>query len=248
MAGSVRERSPGRWELRVYVGLDPISGRKRWATKTVTAGSRKAAERQLASFVTEVDRAPARSGDMTLGRLLDQWIAVRGPDWSPRTLAEHRRLAGGYLAPLRPVPVHQLRTIDLDRFYARLRDHGGRAGAPLDPATVRRTHVVIRAALEQAVRWELIVRNPATNANPGTVEEAEVTPPTVDELARLLRAAEAAAPELAVFVIVAAVTGARRGALCALRWTDIDLDAGVIRFPRVLVIGPGGLVERPASR
>ena len=42
---SVRERSPGRWEARVYVGLDPVSGKRRYETKTVSANTRDRALR-----------------------------------------------------------------------------------------------------------------------------------------------------------------------------------------------------------
>lgn len=251
MAGHVRERSPGRWELRVYAGVDALTGRRRYATRTVEATSERAARRKLAAFVAEVDTTQMRAGDATFGQVLDEWIDTKGDAWSPSTLKEHRGIAGRYLEPLRRVPVHQLRTVDLDRFYRRLREQGGRDGAPLDPATVRRAHVVVRAALEQAVRWELIARNPAHHADPGTADEAEVTPPTVADLAALLKAAEGddgEGSDLAAYIVVAAVTGARRGALCALRWTDLDLELGVIRFPRVISEGPDGPVERTASR
>ena len=74
-----------------------------------------------------------------------------------------------------------------------MQDHGrdlcGR-GAPLSAASVRRTHVVVHAALEQAVAWEWIVTNPASKASPGRVDPAEIKRPTVDEVLTLFRGAE----------------------------------------------------------
>ena len=54
--------------------------------------------------------------------------------------------------------------------------------APLVIAGVCRIHVVVRAALEQAVTWEWLVVNPASKASPGRVDAAEVKPPSVDEV------------------------------------------------------------------
>lgn len=108
----------------------------------------------------------------------------------------------------------------------------------------RAVHVVIHAALEQAVDWEWIVVNPASRASPGKVEQPEVIPPALPQVLALLDAAERDDPALAVFLILAALTGARRGELCALRWTDLDTVAATVKFSRVISIGPQGLVER----
>jgi hypothetical protein len=54
MAGSMRERAPGVWELRVFLGRDPVSGRKEWTSRTFH-GSRRGAERALARLVAELD-------------------------------------------------------------------------------------------------------------------------------------------------------------------------------------------------
>ena len=51
----------------------------------------------------------------------------------------------------------------------------------------------------------------------------------------LISEAERTDPDLAVFLRLAAVTGARRGELCALRWTDVDLLAGSVTIARAIV-------------
>lgn len=250
MSGHVRQRGQGRWELRIYQGTDPATGGQKWATRTVPAASKRAAQRLLPAFQAEAEADRLRAGDATFAEVLDAWIDLKGDLWSPATLVEHRRIAATRLAPLRPRLVHELRTVDFDELYKQLR-------RTLSPGSVRRTHVVARAALQQAMRWELILRNPAALAEPGDPDEGEVVPPSIAELGRLLDAAERGivrgqrarpTPEVAVFLVVAAVTGARRGAICALRWTDLDLERGVIRFPRVITVGDDGPVERTASR
>lgn len=89
------------------------------------------------------------------------------------------------------------------------------------------------AALHQAQRWRLISRAVTDLASPPPVRTDHVaaTDPTV--VRRLLEAADEANPVLAVAIAMAAVTGARRGELCGLRWSDVD-RAGVLHIRRAV--------------
>jgi integrase len=121
---------------------------------------------------------------------------------------------------------------------------------------------VVRSALGQAVKWGWIRRNPADHAEPGEILEEEVEPPADVDVVHLLAEAEEVDLRLALFLQLAIVTGARRGALCGLRWNHVDLRPATAsaRFTRVIVIGPDGTthpdgrprtsrpVDRPASR
>lgn len=64
---------------------------------------------------------------------------------------------------------------------------------------------------------------------------------------RLVELAEREDPIFAVLLRVAAATGARRGELCALRWSDIDFDKGTITIERGVILVDGGLQERPTK-
>jgi hypothetical protein len=70
----------------------------------------------------------------------------------------------------------------------------------------------------QAVKWGWIRRNPADHAEPGEILEEEVEPPADVDVVHLLAEAEDVDHRLALFLQLAIVTGARRSALCALRW------------------------------
>ena len=59
-----------------------------------------------------------------------------------------------------------------------------------------------------------------------------------------MAAAAEADPELGLYVRLPAVTGARRGELCGIRWSDLDLDDGQLVIARSIVLGPDGLVVR----
>lgn len=264
MTGFMRERPgrPGKWELRVYVGRDPLTRKKNYVSRTVSASGKREASKLLAGLVTDLEREGRVAGAGTFGELLDKWYAVRAPDLVPAGRSTAKKIIEKDLAPLRQVRLAELAgrfgTARLDEFYAAMRARGGRcrrqpacgtptcdhgAGAPLSAATVHRMHVVVRSALGLAVKWGWIARNPAIGASPGTVEEREAPPPEPDDLLRLFDLAERRNPELVVFLIVAAVTGARRSEVLALQWPDVDLDGLRITFSHTLSPGPDG-VER----
>lgn len=244
MKGSMRQRGSA-WELRVYLGADPVTGKQRYATKTVRAGKREA-QRLLNEMKVEAERGLATRTTATVGELLDRWLELAREDFSPKTT---REVVGYIERNLRPalgdVRLSKLTTASLDRYYRSLLVDGGRNGRPLAPGTIRRIHGILRRALAQGVRWGWLGVNPAASASPPRVPLPEIAPPTPAQLAKLQKAIDATDPEFGVFVRVSAMTGARRSEMLALRWSDVDLERGVVTIGRGLVQGPDGrLVEK----
>jgi len=94
-------------------------------------------------------------------------------------------------------------------------------GVPLAPSTVRQIHAILRRALSQGVKWGWLPRNPAALASPPKVVQQDVRPPSPEEVAKLINAAWARDPDFGTLLWVALTTGARRGELCALRWSHV---------------------------
>ena len=212
VTGSVRQRAPGSWELRVHTGRDALTGRKRYAHRTVK-GTKREAQAALARLVTEVGdgaHAPVREG--TVGELLERWFDHGAADWSPTVVRSYRSIIDRVLLPrFGTTALRKLRAADIDAFYAELRKRGGASGARLGAASVRRIHSVLRRALAQGLKWGLLTVNPAANASPPREPHREASVPTAHEVGRLIEAAQAVNPDLSCFLRLAAVTGARRG-------------------------------------
>lgn len=243
MKGFMRQRGDA-WELRVYLGRDPVTGKQRYASRTVRAGKR-AAQRALANMVTDAERGLSVRTTATAGELLEAWFDQAVRDFSPKTVRETRGFIDRNLLPeIGAVPLTRLKASDLDRFYRRLQTSGAAGGGALAPATVRRIHGILRRALGQGVKWGWIGVNPAAATTPPRVPQPEIKPPSGNELAGVLKRATESSPELACFLVLAAATGARRSELVALRWSDVDLDVGIVRIERGVVNGPDGLVEK----
>ena len=179
-----------------------------------------------------------RSTRRTVAELCEAWYRHVEPDLSASVAPEYRRLLDRRILPrFGALPLDALTAADLDGWYAELRT-GSEGGRPLAANSVRRLHAILRRALNQGLRWGWLTENPADRATPPRARRTDLAVPSPKVVARLLAEAQRTNPALACFLRLAATTGARRGELCALRWTDVDLDAAV------LTIGHG-VVEHP---
>jgi integrase len=241
MQGNVRQRGAASWELRVFIGRDPVTGRKRYVTKTVRGGKREA-NRELVTLLYSAQQGALSRSTATVADLLNAWFEHARPDLSPKTVRETRGYIDRNLIPaLGGVRVDRLRADRIDAYYRALRSRRTR---PLAPGTIRRIHGILRRALQQGVRWGWLNANPAAVASPPRIPASRLTPPRPEDIASLYRLAERVDPDLAVFILLAASTGARRSELIALRWSDIDLENRSVRIGRGIVLGLGGLVEK----
>lgn len=232
-SGTIRERGKGVYQLRVYVGADPLTGRPRQRTRTVRVRTKSEANKALASFVAETARDRPAPEDRTVGWVLEQWSRqqeVRG--WAPTTAHVTRgRLSRVTVPRLGHVKLGELTAEHVDLFYNALQS-GEATGQPMQPATVRRYLADLSAALNLAVAWGLIDRNPVKGARLPKRARAVVKMPSPEDCRRLLAAAGAFGPRWGVLVALLLATGARRSEVCALRWTDVE--GPVIRLSRAL--------------
>jgi integrase len=188
--------------------------------------------------------------------LLDRWMEVVDHELSTAetTAGYVRRTIKPALGDM-PLRKLQHRVDVLDRLYTHLRrcnqlcdgKAARRAGLassdhvckPMSPAAVRRVHAILSAALNYGISWSWIERNPADYAHPPKLTRRRAQPPKPQQVAALLNAAVEVDDELAVFLWLAVTTGARRGELTALRWSDIDLERGLLRVSSNYVVRAG---------
>ncbi len=244
MQGHVRQRGDA-WELRAFVGRDPVTQRKKYLTRTFRGGKRGANE-ALAKFVTEVGGGGHSAQDATVADLIRQWFEMAKPDLSPTTVRGYARNIETFILPaLGPIPLARLKTSQLDQYYAKLRDQGGKGGTPLAPASVRQVHAILRRALTQGVRWGWITSNPAAFASPPKVRRQQLQLPEPNDVIKLIETAESRDLDMGCFLRLAVTTGARRGELCGLRWNDIDFKTQSLTISRSVVEGEhGAIIEK----
>ena len=142
----------------------------------------------------------------------------------------------------------------VDRRAARAahgRDHDcKRAGCqphvcrPLTAKTIRNIHSILSGAFSTAERWEWISWNPAESAKPPTVTRRPVPATAPEDVAKVIAEGRKAHPEMALYLWLAAITGARRGELCALQVCDVDLENGVLHLAYNYVVVGGRRVRK----
>ncbi|MHB8220775.1 MAG: tyrosine-type recombinase/integrase [Acidimicrobiales bacterium] len=251
MSGTKTEVRPGVWRLRVYAGRrangTPIQIRKTLVTPEAGKGTAKQgdgirlADRELAKMVADVSAGRLSGGATTVGQLLDRWLEhLDSIGRSPTTVREYRAIARRTVLPaLGNLRLSKLTAAHLDTLYASLTAKGNKA------TTVRRVHALIGTALHQAERWDLVDQNVSKRASPPPIRPAPVTAPSPEEVLTIVEQAEQADPSLARMLLIAALTGARRGELCAIRWSDIDWETNTLTIARSIyeVVG-GGWAEK----
>jgi integrase len=157
-------------------------------------------------------------------------------------MREHRRSIDRNILPaIGSVRLDRLSARHLDDLYRSLLARG------LSPASVRRHHAVLSAALRRAVKWDWLASNPAERASPPGTTRQGATAPSTEAVQHLVAAAQDEDSMLATAIVLAAVTGARRGELCALRWSDVDWNRRSLTIARSLTVIRRGASEGPTK-
>ena len=110
--------------------------------------------------------------------------------------------------------------------------------------TIRNVHSILSGAFATAKRWEWIAWNPAESAKPPAVTRRPLPAATPEDVAKVIAEARKAHPVLALYLWLVAITGARRGELCALRVRDVDLVNGVLHIAFNYVVAGGQRVRK----
>ncbi|MGW5332459.1 tyrosine-type recombinase/integrase [Streptomyces bauhiniae] len=222
---SIYQSKDGKWHGRVTVGIrdDGEPDRRHVERKTraeVTAAVRELEKQRDAGKIRKAGRA------WTVETWLTHWVDTIAP------LAVNENTMVGYGVAVRKhlVPALGAHRLDkltpehIERFYGKMQADGRRAG------TIHQIHRTFRASLNEAVRRGHITNNPVQLAKAPRVSEEEIEPYTVDEVKRLLRAADRRRNSARWAVALA--LGLRQGEALGLKWTDVDLDRGVLMVRR----------------
>ena len=121
--------------------------------------------------------------------------------------------------------------------------------APLAPATIRSYHRTISSILEKAVKWQIIPRNPAENAELPSNAGHKARYLDEPDAKRMLQLLQDAPIKWRAPIIFDLLSGLRRAELLGLRWQDVNLDDGVIRIVQTsnYVSGKGVYVDTPKT-
>jgi integrase len=232
MTGHIRRRGEHSWELKFDLGTDSLTG-KRLTRYHSFKGTKRDAEKELVRLKAAVDRGEyVDPSKLTLGEFLDRWEAWAATQVSAKTLERYRELAKHHVRPhLGFGNIQKLRPVNFAELYGKLQ-RAKPEGAGLAPLTIGHVHRLMHRVLGYAVKWGVIVTNPVTVADPPRVQRREIDILAPDEIKAILHGLRG--KSLYPVAVIALATGMRRGEIVALRWGDVDLEAGTIRIERSL--------------
>ena len=248
MPGSMRERQPNVWELRVFLGRDD-KGKVRHGNQTFRGGKRMA-ERELSRMVAAAENqpvpppvveAPRWSERTTVNDAIHGWKDNGWEDLSPSTVRRYENMwmkhIHGSIGKQRLITLSQY---DVEKYFRRLKADG------LAEASVRQIRALTHRACRLARKWSGgVLPNPIADTELPTWaldERDEVRAPSLEEVRTLIATADKLDPSFAAVLRLVAATGMRRGEVCALRWIDIDLSAGTVRISQSVVAAKGGAI------
>jgi integrase len=240
---TVRERRPGVWEVRVFTGRGD-DGRPTQVSKTVR-GTKRDARRVAAQLESQpVSNAAGR----TVVEVLDAWREVNAGVWSESSKRDYASRAA-FVAEdgIGCVAIARLGVGDVERWHARMRRSG------VGDSAIRTRHSVLRAALAQAVRWGWVGTNVASSARLRHAKRQPRESMSAEEVRSVIAAAQSIDPAAGLALRLAAVAGARRSELAALRWSDFAKDSSRLRIDSSVTVirSPEGdepeLVDAPTK-
>jgi integrase len=221
--GHIRERSPGRWATVIDV-RDLATGKRRWKWHSF-AGKKRAAQSECARLISEVKSGTyVEASKETVAAFLDRWLDDVRTRVTVKTHERYAQICHKNINPLLgAIPLAKLKPEHISEAYAKALATGRRDGeGGLSPRTVRQMHAIVKSALAQAVKWEILARNPAAVVKGPKVGRAAMQTYDLDQTAQMIEAAR----NQRVFIpaLLAVLCGMRGGEIAALRWRHVDLE------------------------
>lgn len=239
--GSIYQRkSDKKWVGTVDLGW--VEGKRK--RKVVYGATRAEARDKMADVQRQLHAGTLPSDRQRLGPFLEDWLKVVLPSTKirPSTIANYGLVVRKHLIPgLGHLWLDKLRPEDVQRFLNDKLDGG------LSPRSVQNLRTLLGAALGHAEKWGYVARNVARLTNPPRLERKEVVPLSPEAALRLLKAAKD--DRLYALYSVALAIGLRKGEVSALRWSDVDMDAGTLRVTGTLkrMKGEGLVRDEPKT-
>lgn len=208
--GSITQLPDGRWQARItyYEG-----GKRR--RKAFYGATRKEAQEKLLQALADLQRGiMPTTGRQTLGEFLTFWLEESArPTLRPRTYRRYHEIVHLHLVPtLGHITLSKLTPLQVQKLL------NEKLASGLSPATVMYILAVLRRALGQAEKWQLVPRNVAKLVDAPRVSREEVQ--------RLLETARG--HRLYALFVLAVALGLRQGELLGLRWQDVDFERGTL--------------------
>ena len=253
-AGHIEKRGVNSWRL-IYSGGRGPDGRRLKYSKTITATSKREAEKELARFVAGIeDNQTITTKKITFREFILRWFTEYAEKrLAPKTLKDYSEQIEGRLIPkLGHLRIDQITPMHLMKYYNLLRADGvrldGKTGK-LSEKTILKNHMLISAILQKAVMWQILPSNPARRVERPHPPKARAKCFDETQIRTILERAESEPIKYRVALLIAVMCGMRLGEILGLEWKDIDFGRRTISIVRTsqYVTGMGTITKCPKT-
>jgi len=221
--GSIKKRTDGRWEARLELGWR--DGKRQ--RKYICANTRQEVQRRLSKARRQLEEQGILGDErQTVEAFLGRWLTHMESRVRPRTYADYEGVVNNHLIPA----LGKTRLVKLT--VSNVQEMLDQKAGKFSPRTVAKIRGVLRQALNDAITWGNLPRNPAVAAEPPRQQKYRINPFTKEEAGKFLEAVRGERLE-ALYTTVLAL-GLRRGEALGLKWEDIDLEKGSLTVNRAL--------------
>lgn len=226
--GKPRSRAK-KWRFYVSCGTDTTG--KRIQRSKRFSGSLSEAKEALAKFETECIGIGAR--DVTFGDFCDDWLERRRPLIAPTTVTTKASL----IKTLKQVLGESHKLSELTSYTIEKKLNGllvkGLRGKPCSPTYVAGLYSFLSSLMNDAVRLEIIAKNPVDGIKRPNGKPPERVAPTIEEMQELIEILDPKNRH-EMCILLNACLGLRRGEALGAQWGDIDLASKTIHIQRNL--------------
>ena len=240
--GSIRKRVGTHgditYQITIENGSDPVTGKRIRIYKSVN-GTKRKAEQIMRNMLNALDKylvlAPSTE---KLQDWMREWLDSYCPDIAQTTRDGYENQIRTRLLPhLGDIPLRELKTLAIQSWVNSLRENG------LSPKSIRNVYLNLKAALDKAVVVRKISHNPCTGVVLPKAVKSKTEIYDIREIQLMLDAARNT--DMYFPLLLEISVGFRRGELLALKWEDIDLEAGIIHIHRNYVRTSKGMITKP---
>jgi len=228
-------RSDGRWQVLIR-HMDQYGVNKRTPVYGKTAQDARDKASEIRKRLT--DGLPARDKRTTLETFTTEWIAsaLAASDRKRTTKVMYAGVARVHIvgSHIGGLALDKVRPMHVEGWIVGLKDKG------LAESTIRSAYTILRAVLDTAVRDGALARNPAAVVKRPKVTTTEAAYLTPEQVRTLLEAGKGSRYGHLFTLLVN--TGLRRGEALALSWSDVDLEAKLLRVRATLARVDGKLI------
>jgi len=248
--GSIRKRVDGRWEGCYTAGRDPITGKAIY--KNVLGKTQVEVKEKLKATIEKNSSLDIKSGQITVGQWLNTWMENYAKlQFRPSSYKTYQGFIENHIKPaLGNIPLEKLTAMDLQQLYKQLLENGRvectearNKPKGLSVKTVRNINQMISSALNCAVEQRLVLSNPTKGCVLPKLEKKEMKILPPENLGTFFE--EVRRSDVFELYYIDLATGLRQGELLGLKWSDIDLQKGIIHVRRQILRQNGKVIEAP---